>query len=102
MRRARNDSRRAELNFKFSAKHQYTSMHCSRSIACLVAGLSTSRAPFSGAFGGGIGHDFFYFVGIAGQALAEKFVPGFSDQDVVLNAHAKAFFWDVDARFDSD
>jgi len=78
MRRARNDSRRAERNFVFSANIQYTGARCSRSIACLVACLVTSlfadRAYLLGTLGRGAGHDFFDFVGIARQALAEKLV----------------------------
>src|SRR5216684_4962505 len=48
------------------------------------------------------GHDFFNFVGVAGEALAQKFVAGVRDQDVVFDSNAKIFFGDVDAGLYGD
>src|SRR5579862_6473957 len=55
-----------------------------------------------GSLGGGLGHDFFDFVGVAGEAFAEEFVAGFGNQDVVFDADAEVFFGDVDAGLDGD
>src|SRR5260370_10461753 len=55
-----------------------------------------------GTLGGGLGHYFFDFGGIAGQALAQELVAGFGDEHVVFDAHAEILFGDVDARFHSD
>src|SRR6267143_2045362 len=77
-----------------SASKQYRRADSTRSIIASFRGLS--------ALGGALGHYFFDFSGIAGQALAQELVAGFGDGQVVFNAHPEIFFRDVDARLHGD
>jgi hypothetical protein len=63
----------------------------------VLTGMATLRSLFRG-----VGHDFFDFVGVAGEAFAQEFVAGFGDEDVVLNADPEIFFGDVNAGLDGD
>src|SRR5271168_2312277 len=93
MRCTRNDSRHARRNFAPNANKQYKGPHSQWSIGLV---------GFLGALGGGFGHDFFDFIGVAREAFAQEFVASFGDEDVVLDAHAEIFLGDVDAGFDGD
>jgi hypothetical protein len=92
--RIQNDSRHAGENFMPSAKLQYKG---AESVGSIVALLGFLGALFRGA-----GHDLFDFIGIAGQALTEKFVAGIGDQHIVFDAHAEIFFRNIDARLHGD
>src|SRR5580658_6685349 len=76
MRCTRNDSRHAGRKCEPNANKQYKGPCSGRSIISLLW--------FFGALGGGIGHDFFNFSGVAGEALAKELVAGFGDEDIVL------------------
>jgi len=52
--------------------------------------------------GGGLGHYFFDFGGVARQALAQELVAGFGDEHIIFDAHAKIFFGDIDAGLHGD
>src|SRR5580698_6891404 len=93
MRCTRNDSRHAGRNVAPSANKQYKGPRSRWSIVLLC---------FFGALGGGFGHDFFDFIGIAGEAFAQEFVAGFGDEDVVFDADAEIFLGDVNAGLDGD
>src|SRR5712671_3255782 len=54
------------------------------------------------ALGGGLGHYFFDFGGVAGKALAQELVASFGDQDIVFDAHAEVFLGDVNTGLHGD
>src|SRR6267154_4688711 len=87
-------SRRAVTESGYSANKQYRRGHSTRSIVALLRVF--------GALCGGLGHYFFDFGGVAGQALAQELVAGFGDEHVVLDAHAKVFLGDVNAGLHGD
>src|SRR6266403_773026 len=66
-------------------------------IALIVASLCCI-----GALGGGLGHYFFDFGGVAGEAFAQEFIAGFGDEYVVFDADAQILFGDVDAWLHGD
>src|SRR5947207_8327397 len=48
------------------------------------------------------GHDFFDFIGVAGEAFAEQLVAGFGYENIVFHAHAEILFRNVDAGLNSN
>src|SRR5713101_666231 len=77
-----------------SASKQYRRADSTRSIIASLRGLS--------ALGGALGHYFFDFRGIAGQALAQELIAGLGDEHIIFDAHAEIFFEDVDAGLHGD
>src|SRR5712672_4262139 len=55
-----------------------------------------------GTLGGGLGHYFFDFGGVAGEALAQELVASFGDQDIVFDAHAEVFLGNVNTGLHGD
>src|SRR6266853_1658167 len=87
-------SRCAVTESGYSANKQYRRGDSTRSIVALLRVF--------GALGGGLGHYFFDFGGIAGQALAQELVAGFGDDYVVFDTHAKVFLGDVNGGLHGD
>src|SRR6266403_3209056 len=77
-----------------SASKQYRRADSTRSI------IASFRGP--SALGGALGHYFFDFSGIAGQALAQELIAGLGDEHIIFDAHAEIFFEDVDAGLHGD
>src|SRR6266481_6006413 len=87
-------SRRAVMESGYSANKQYRRGDSRRSIVGFLRVF--------GALCGGLGHYFFDFGGIAGQALAKELVAGFGDEHVVFDTHAKVFLRDVNTGLHGD
>src|SRR6202030_2515341 len=94
-----NDTRHAGKKCTPDAKYQYNGGLAGWSIGGRTERLR-SLLGLGGALFGGFGHDFFDFVGGAGELAAEQFVTRFGDQHVVFDAHAEILLGDVNSRFD--
>src|SRR4030081_2928518 len=87
-------SRRAVTESGYSANKQYRRGDSRRSIVGFLRSF--------GSLGGGLGHYFFDFGGIAGEALAQELVARFGDEHVVFDAHAEVFLGDVNTGLHRD